>query len=125
MHRSRWLGRVRAHIKQFHDENRSETGGPSPRGRFEPGSFHLRCMLANVEHHDHEQEQHHNCSRVDNQLEGGEEWRPDDVKINRDAQQGNNEVEQRMHGVISRDRNYRGKDCYRGRYVKGNQHNLS
>jgi hypothetical protein len=71
----------------------------------EPCGFDLGRMLTNVKHHDDEQKQHHDCSGIDDQLECGQKRRAHNVENDGYSQERNNQVQQRMHGMIARDGN--------------------
>jgi len=82
-------------------------------------------MLADVQHHDHEEKEHHDGSGVNNQLECSQKGRAQYVENYGNRQQRNNQIQQRMYGVISSNCDEGCENGNRSGDVKGNQHNFS
>ena len=75
-----------------------------------------------IQHHDHENEQHHDRPRIDDHLQSGGKRRPHQVENGSDRHQGDDQVEQGMHRVELNDHHECSNQGHAGRHVKDDVH---
>lgn len=121
--REPWLISLRNQQESdFCDQERCQDGGARPYSWTKPLALQIQCFLAKVEHHDHKNEKHHDRPRVDDDFERRHERRSEQVKHESYSKQRNDQVEQGMNWVETRDRQDRRQDRYRRRNVEDSSH---
>src|SRR5579871_3238952 len=109
-------------VNHLGNENGGQNFRPNPHAWTEPLTFHVHRALAQVEHHDYENEQHHDGAGVDDDFQGGDKGRAQDVKDDGYRQQRHNEIEQGVNGIEPGDGHHRGENGNRSRNVEQGFH---
>jgi hypothetical protein len=79
-------------------------------------------LSSQVQHHDHKNEEYHDRTGIDNDLERGNEWCTKYEKDHCNRQERYDQVQERMHGVRSRDDQERGGNSNESRYIEKVNH---
>src|SRR6202000_490442 len=71
-----------------------------------------------VEHHDHEQEQDRDRADIDDDQEHRQEFRPHQHEQAGGVDEGEDQIQHRMHGITRHDHHHGGCDAYGGKQIK-------
>jgi len=102
------------HEDQLHKKQNPDDGADRQifeKARAQLGEIH-------VEHHNHEQEQHHDRADIDDHQDHGEELGAQQHEQTGGVEEGKDEIEHRMHRVLRGDHHHAGADAHRGEQIE-------
>jgi len=88
----------------LNQQDRGQYGRTDPARRIQPRAFQPRRALAEIQHHHYENEKDHNRPGVNDHLQSRHERRAQNVEDDGHGQQGDHQIQERMHGVEPGDR---------------------
>ena len=103
---------------KFHSQDSAQDRRSCPDPRGHELRFLLGMLSSQVQHHDHENEEDHDRTGIDNDLERCNKWCSKNEKDHGNRQERHDQVQERMDGVRSGDDQERSRNGNEGRYVK-------
>ena len=105
-------------VRHFGNQNSGKDTWPGPHRGMQPAVLHRDRFFAEVEHHDHEDKEHHDGAGIDDHLECRDERSAEDVEDHGYRQQRNNQVQQGVDGVQAGDHHYCGQNRHHCRDIE-------